>query len=133
MDKLVEHLFVFEGDGVIRDYPGNYSDYREWSKKQQAERDLRNAEAKRQAKKEKGLEVKEVSNVRKLSYEERKEFRRLEKEIEKLEKKKLELSNKFSDTSLSGEDFANLSKELGQIDKDIEEKEDRWLELSEWV
>ncbi len=134
MDKLVEHLFVFEGDGFIRDYPGNYTRYREWKRTQEEEKELINAEKKRQAKKLKSnTPVKEEPKGRRLSYEERKEFRSLEKAIEKLEKKKLELSNKFSDPSLTGEDMAKLSKELGLIGKEIEEKEDRWLELSEWA
>ena len=133
MDKLVDHLFVFEGDGYVRDYPGNYSDYRAW-KQIQVEKEQKEAEIRNKAEKQRiNALPKEEPKGRRLTYEERKEFRSLEKAIEKLEKKKLEISNKFSDPSLTGEDMEKMSKELGRIGKEIEEKEDRWLELSEWA
>ena len=133
MDKLVDHLFVFEGDGYVRDYPGNYSDYRAW-KQIQEEKEQKEAEIRNKAEKQRiNALPKEEPKGRRLTYEERKEFRSLEKAIEKLEKKKLEISNKFSDPSLTGEDMEKMSKELGRIGKEIEEKEDRWLELSEWA
>ncbi len=123
MDKLVDHLFIFEGDGKIRDYNGNYTEYRAQKKIDDRERE--------RAPKEKKQRVKEVSDKPKLSYMERKEFNSLEKEIEKLEKQKTEITDKFNDPNLSSEEIQELSIELGRVKQLIDEKEMRWLELSE--
>jgi len=125
MDKLVDHLFIFEGDGVIKDYNGNYTEYRANKKIEDRQKE--------KAPKEKKQRVKPDSEKPKLSYNERKEFNRLEKEIEKLETKKAEITEKFNDTSLSSEEIQKLSIELGQINQSIDEKEMRWLELSEFA
>ncbi len=123
MDKLVDHLFIFEGGGKIKDYNGNYSEYR-------AKRKLEIRQQEK-APKEKKQREKPDDGKPKLSYMERKEFNRLEKEIEKLEVKKKEITEQFNDTSLSPDEIQNLSVELGAINKSIDEKEMRWLELSE--
>lgn len=130
MDKLVEHLFIFEGNGKIKDYNGNYSDYRviQKAKDQEKERIERKAEKDLNKKNKEA----EKANSQKMSYEERKEMNRLEKEIQKLEAKKATISERFNDTeNLTPDDISKLSKELSDIDKTIEEKEERWLELAE--
>ncbi|MCF1191251.1 ABC-F family ATP-binding cassette domain-containing protein [Mangrovimonas sp. AS39] len=121
MDKIVDHLLVFKGEGEIDDFPGNYTDYRvyEDSRPQETESD----------KKEK-KEWKKDSNS-KLSYNEQKEFNNLESKIKALEKDKLELESQFHDTSLTNDQIQELSQKLQSLLDDIEEKELRWLELSE--
>jgi ATP-binding cassette subfamily F protein uup len=129
MDKIVDHLFVLEGDGQIKDYNGNYTTYR-------AEQHERLREEQRLSRENRN---KDTSNVQieaekpKVSYEEQKEYKRLEKEIKKLEEKKLTLSEEFNDPSLTPEKIQSLSIELSQIQKSIEEKEERWFELAELI
>ena len=130
MDKLVDHIFVFEGNGKIRDCNGNYTEYRARAKKeeQEARKEQRNNES---AKKKAPKQQKEESTQPKLTYEQRKELGRLEKEIEKLEKRKAELVEGFNQSGISSEDIQKLSIELGEVEKTLEEKEMRWLELGE--
>ena len=127
MDKLVDHMFVFEGEGKIKDFNGNYSEYRE----------LKRAE-KEESQKEKPVEKvvateveKPTAPVRKLSYNEKKELRSLESKMEKYESKKAEIAEMFNDPELSQERIKELSLELGEIQNKIDESENRWLELSE--
>ncbi len=131
MDKLVDHLFVFEGEGKIKDYPGNYSAYRNWKSDQDQ---LKTASKE----KEPTAKIEETPTAdapakRRLNYNEQMEYRNLENEIAKLEIKKKQITEKFNDTSLTNEQMTALSVELGQVTKSIEEKEDRWLELSEFA
>ena len=126
MDKVVDHLFVFEGDGKIKDYNGNYTEYRAIVKK-------RLNESRQQATAPKVKKEKPQSEERKLNYQERKEFNRLEKEIGKLEKRKAEIVAQFNDTSLDPSEIEKLSIELGELNKNIDDKEMRWLELSEFA
>lgn len=128
MDKIVDHLFVFRGNAEIEDFPGNYSDYRAYEDSNIQES---------RALKEKNNETKSTKNSwkeeetgKKLSFLEQKEYKQLEKEIQKLESKKEELQNKFTDTTLSGDAIAKLSIELKEITNAIEEKTERWFELS---
>jgi len=132
MDKVVEHLFIFEGDGKIKDYNSNYSDYRAAKKKEINERKQAERDSAPKATTEKTTSTTSTDEVRRLTYMERKELGRLEKEIAKLEKKKAEIVEKFNDTRISGEEISELSIELGEIGTQIEEKEMRWLELSEF-
>ncbi len=125
MDKLVDHLFIFEGEGQIKDYNGNYTEYR-------ANKKIENRQQEK-APKEKKQRVKADADKPKLSYMERKEFNRLEKEIEKLETRKAIITEKFNDSNLSSEDIQKLSIELGEVTNSIDEKEMRWLELSEFA
>ncbi|MEO9513830.1 MAG: ABC-F family ATP-binding cassette domain-containing protein [Flavobacteriaceae bacterium] len=127
MDKIVDHLFIFRGNGVIEDFPGNYSDYRAY----ESSKVIANREAKsnNQEKTEK-TNWKEKENSQKLSYSEQKEHKQLEKEIQKLEEKKEVFQNKFTDPSLSGEEIAQLSINLKELSNTIEEKTERWFELS---
>jgi len=125
MDKIVDHLFVFRGEGVVEDFPGNYSDYRVYENSKVIE--------KRENKT--GSSEKTENNWRdtsggKLSYAEQKEYKQLEKDIQKLEEKKSLLQNKFTDPKLDGDEIADLSIELKEITDTIEEKTERWFELS---
>ena len=123
MDKIVDHLFVFKGDGLIDDFPGNYSDYRAYEDSVPAK------EKEPESKKEK-MEWRDKETTRKLSYHEQKEYKQLETAIEKLEKKKEVLQGKFSDPSMSGEEINNISIELGELETELETKTERWFELS---
>ncbi len=128
MDKIVDHLFVFRGNAVIEDFPGNYSDYRTYEDSNiQESRTLK--EKKNETKSTKNT-WKEEETGKKLSFLEQKEYKQLEREIQKLESKKEELQNKFTDPTLSGEAIAKLSIELKEITNAIEEKTERWFELS---
>jgi ATP-binding cassette subfamily F protein uup len=125
MDKLVDHLFVFEGAGVIKDFPGNYTQFR------LEEKIVDSLQVKDDRKKDVILN-RETSNVnRKLSYKEKKEFEQLEKEIHELEAEQKNLTEKLS-TNVSYEEITSVSERLLLINTMLEEKEMRWLELSEF-
>ncbi|HMR88405.1 MAG TPA: ABC-F family ATP-binding cassette domain-containing protein, partial [Saprospiraceae bacterium] len=124
MDKLVDHLFILEGNAVLRDYNGTYSDYRE----------LKKAEDRDKSKVDKSpIEIVEIKEEEKskATFEQRKDFARIEKEIKKLEEKKAEITSKFDDASLSPEKIMELSKELDNIQSQLEEKEEKWMELAD--
>ena len=123
MDKIVDHLFVFRGEGVIEDFPGNYSDFRVYEDSKPVVTEIE------EDKKEK-TNWKKDSNA-KLSYNEQKEFKNLESKIKSLEFDKTELEQKFLNPELSTDEINTLSKKLQDILDSIEEKEMRWLELSE--
>jgi len=132
MDKLVDHLFVFEGDGEIRDFPGNYTQYREWEKDQEKEK----AESKKEVKPvEKPVEVPVESVVenktRKLSFKEKREIELLEQEIEKLETEKKDIEAKLASGEIAFDKLEPLTQRIGQIIQLLDEKGMRWLELSE--
>ena len=125
MDKIVDHLFVFRGDAVVEDFPGNYSDYRAYEDSQVIEK-----REQKEALSSSKSSWKEPDTTVKLSYAEQQEHKRLEKEIKKLEEKKVELQQKFTDASLSGEEIDALSIELQEVMDTIDEKTERWFELS---
>ena len=125
MDKIVDHLFVFKGDGVVEDFPGNYSDYRAYEDSQVTE--------KRQQKEEMDTTKttwKKTETTNKLSYNDQKEYKQLDRDIKKMESKKEDLQAKFTDASLSGDEIAALSIELGELSDTIDAKTERWFELS---
>ncbi|WP_108246599.1 ABC-F family ATP-binding cassette domain-containing protein [Muricauda brasiliensis] len=125
MDKIVDHLFVFRGEGIIEDFPGNYSDYRAYeSSKVIEERENKTTSS------EKTENNWRDTSGGKLSYSEQKEYKQLEKDIQKLEEKKVVLQNKFTDPELDGDEIANISIELKEVTDAIEEKTERWFELS---
>ncbi len=125
MDKIVDHLFVFRGDAVIEDFPGNYSDYRAYEDSQiQEKREQKESQPTNKT------NWKEADTGTKISYAEQQEFKKLEREIQKLEKSKVALQEKFTDGSLSGDDIKNLSIELNDITDAIDSKTERWFELS---
>jgi ATP-binding cassette subfamily F protein uup len=127
MDKIIDHLFVFEGDGKTRDFPGSYTDYREYKKLEQQEASKEKIETEKNEKEK----TQRVNNRKaKLSYNEQKEFKQLEKDIDKLELRKKEIHSLFENGDLESDNIQKLSIELGEIDNSIEEKEERWMELS---
>ncbi len=128
MDRLVDHLFVFEGDGEVRDFPGNYSQYRLWLKeKQTAEAPVR-----KPAEETVAAAVAATSEPkRKLSYKEKREFEQLEKEIPGLETERRQLEEQLSNTTLPYDQLTLITKRIGEITQELEWKEMRWLELSE--
>lgn len=138
MDKIVDHLFVLNGDGLVRDYPGNYTAYRETEllEKQAAKQQKKAQQAKAQKSKVQESKVQEkaptaVAKVKQISHEEQKELKRLERQIAKLEEKKVQISAQFNDSSLSSAKITELSKELSVTNEQLEEKEMRWMELVE--
>ncbi|ADY27872.1 ABC-F family ATP-binding cassette domain-containing protein [Cellulophaga lytica] len=126
MDKIVDHLFVFRGNAVIEDFPGNYSDFRSYEDSAVLEsRENKEKEAKTEKK-----SWKTEGKTNKLSFQEQKEYNNIENKIKKLEEKKVTLQNKFSDASLSGDEIDKLSKELQLVIDEIDKKTERWFELS---
>ncbi|MEL6989299.1 MAG: ATP-binding cassette domain-containing protein, partial [Bacteroidota bacterium] len=125
LDKLADHLFIFEGNGIIKDYNGKYSDYRALLKERHK------SEQKIQQKSKKEAKEKTAQQDSGLSYEDRKKIKRLERDIERLEEKKAQIQEKFLDASLPLEEIQKLSKELDEIKEKIEEKEMEWMELAE--
>ena len=129
MDRLVEHLFVFEGDGIIRDFPGNYSQYRESSanSQQSTVNSLQSTDGNTAIEAERTNKEK----TRQLSYKEKREFEMLEKEIPELTKEKETISEKLNSGTAPFEELQQLSVRIGEITQLLDEKEMRWLELSE--
>ena len=120
MDKIVDSLFVFRGNGVIENFPGNYSDFRTYEDSKPAEPSKKNTTEKPQKENTKS----------KLSYNEKREFGALEKDIEKLERKKKTIETLFNDSTMTPDEISEKSNELQEIISSLEEKEERWLELS---
>jgi ATP-binding cassette subfamily F protein uup len=131
MDKMVDHLFVFEGDGEIKDIIGNYTDYRK-NQKQEA-RELKNAPVKEVEVKEEPKTVEKPIEKRKLSFKEKQEYEQLPNEIERLEEKKEKLTFELSNASKSNQEIMDLGNELAKVVAELEQKSDRWLELAEFV
>ncbi len=131
MDKIVDHLFVFRGDTVVDDFPGNYSDFRAYEDSVIIEN--RTAKKENAEKKSDKISWKNEEKTKKLSFNEQKEYNQIEKVIQKLEAKKVEIQNKFMDTTLSGDEIANLSKDLKEVEDSIETKTERWFELSAMI
>ena len=127
MDRIVDHLFVFEGNGVIRDFPGNYAEYRE----EQSGKEIDTEKIKSQIIITKEMAVKPISEKRKPSFNEKREFEMLEKEIKDLNKEKTTITLKLSDSKLEYAEIEKLSTRFKDISLIIDEKELRWLELSD--
>ena len=139
MDKVVDHLLVFKGEGEIQDFPGNYTQYREWSRLQTKEEEASakgksaaNAPAKTEnnaagtAKRDASFE-----NKRKMTYKEKREYEQLAKEIEALEAEQKQLEEALCSGTLSVDELTEKSKRLPLIKDELDEKEMRWLELAE--
>ncbi|WP_304314640.1 ribosomal protection-like ABC-F family protein [Phocaeicola plebeius] len=125
MDKVVDHLLVFKGQGDIRDFPGNYSDYRDWK--------LAKAEHEKEAAKPKEEKTQRVrlNDKRRMTFKERKEFEQLEKEIAALEEEKKQIEDALCSGTLSVDELTEKSKRLPLLNDELDEKTMRWLELSE--
>ena len=131
MDKMVDHLFVFEGNGEIKDIIGNYTDYR---KNQKLEaREIKNNPPKEVVVKEEPKVVEKPVEKRKLSFKEKQEYDNLPNEIDKLEQEKERLTQELSDGSKTNQQIMDLGNQLAKVVADLEQKSDRWLELAEFV
>ncbi len=128
MDKIVDHLFVFEGDGLIKDFPGNYSQYREWLTSKELE--LKKQDKLAAPKPDKPKVQKEKT---KLSYKEQQEFDQLTLKIAQLEQEKAIIEVGFSDGSLQDDALIKASERHAALIEELNEKELRWLQLSEWI
>ncbi len=121
MDKVVDHLFVFRGQGIVEDFPGNYSDFRAYE-------DSSVSNEKSASKKEKVTWKKTTSPQ--LSFNEQKEYKRLEKDLQKLEEEKKNLENSFATEAYSVDEIETVSRKIKELTDTIEEKEMRWFELA---
>jgi ATP-binding cassette subfamily F protein uup len=125
MDKIVDHLFVFQGEGVIEDFPGNYSDHRVYEDSK-----IEDKNATHSAEKKVKKEWKETPKKAVLTFDEQKEFKKIEKEIEKIELEKESIQNRFSTENLEPQKIEELSINLGKLDQKLDQKTTRWFELS---
>jgi ATP-binding cassette subfamily F protein uup len=124
MDKIVDHLFVFRGEGKIEDFPGNYSDFRAYEGLENT------AVSSRKKPKTEWKNTADDSNENKPSYKDQRILKKLEKKIASLESKKEKLQNQFTDETLSPDDIKALSIELKTVEETLEEKTDEWLNCS---
>ena len=125
MDKVVDHLFVFKGNGVVKDFPGNYTQYREWEKLEPEPKKAQNNQNTLKAQSYQG------ERTRKLSFREKQEFEALGKEIDEVENEKADIEAALSSGTLSTQEIIDLSKRLPIVNDLLDEKSMRWLELSE--
>ena len=130
MDKVVDHLLVFKGDGAIKDFPGNYTQYRQWSALQSKEEEK--TEKKKNTQKTSATAEREPnSRPRRLSFKEQREMQQLEKDIEALEAEQRMLEEELCSGKLSVEELTEKSIRLPKLKEELDEKSFRWLELSE--
>lgn len=124
MDKVVDHLLVFKGNGVVKDFPGNYTQYREWCS-------LKSREDESEAKKDAKPREKRHKERHKMSYKEKMEFAQLEKDIARLEQEKKDIEEQLCSGTLSVDELTEKSKRLPLLKDELDMKEMRWLELSD--
>ena len=136
MDKVVDHLLVFKGNAELKDFPGNYTDYREWNElMEEEEREEKKAQESRTKNQEPRQQPtasnQQTATKRKLSFKEKQEFEALEKEIPELEAEKAEIENQLASGTLSSDEIIKASQRHAEVNDLIDEKTMRWLELSE--
>ena len=132
MDKVVDHLLVFKGEGEIQDFPGNYTQYREWCRLQpKTEGEGAEKKATKSTAKEQPSATQKKEGKRKMTYKEKREYEQLTKELEQLENEQKTLEEALCSGQLSVEELTDKSKRLPEIKDEIDEKEMRWLELAE--
>jgi ATP-binding cassette subfamily F protein uup len=132
MDKVVDHLLVFRGNANLKDFPGNYTQYRDWKDAQeQAEKDAEASQKKLSPTPDKP--TRKETEKKKLTFRERKEFETLETNIAHLETEKAELETAMSSGTLNNNDLLTKSERIAQVINEIDEKTMRWLELSEFI
>ena len=132
MDKVVDHLLVFKGEGEIQDFPGNYTQYREWCRLQpKTEGEGAEKKATKPTVKEQPSATQKKEGKRKMTYKEKREYEQLTKELEQLENEQNTLEEALCSGQLSVEELTEKSKRLPEIEDEIDEKEMRWLELAE--
>ena len=129
MDKVVDHLWVFNGQADIRDFPGNYTQYRDWKDEQERQDRLQQKQTPKPRREV--VKSRPKNEKRKLSYKERRELEQLEHDIEALEEEKKTLEQALCSGTLSVEELTEMSKRLPQVSDEIETKTLRWMELSE--
>lgn len=140
MDRLVDHLFVFEGDAVVRDFPGNYTQLRLWQKEQERKEAENKETAVKEDKNKSAAETISTEGTentaqqkKRFSFKEKREFELLQKEIEELSKEKQTITEKLNSGSVPYEELQTLSNRIGEVTALLDEKEMRWLELSEYT
>lgn len=136
MDKVVDHVWAFEGDGRIKDFPGSYTDYRRWKSERESEekRALSAKSADKPTQKpEKTSDTAQASQRRRLTFKEKKEFEALDEAIPRLEAEKAALEADLSSGTLSAAQLQEKSLALSRLMEELDEKSMRWLELGEWV
>ena len=133
MDKVVDHLLVFQGEGKIKDFPGNYTQYREWQKLQPKDAATTAIPQQPTTTKSGPRDPNAAPQKRRLTYKERQEFTQLEKDIETLTAEKADIENALSSGTIDVEKITELSKRLPILNEELDEKEMRWLELSEFA
>ena len=126
MDKVVDHLLVFKGDGVIKDFPGNYTQYREWLTLKGRDEALQDGKATRQPKRDY-----RNADKRKMTYKEKTEYAQLEKDIAALEEEQRQIEEALCGGTVDIDTITAMSKRLPQLKDELDEKSMRWLELSE--
>ena len=132
MDKIVDHLLIFHGNGEVQDFPGNYTQYREWKKLQSKAEEV--SSSKFQVSGSKGTAASYRNDTRRrLSYKEKQEFQQLERDIEALTLEKAAAEEALSSGTLSVEEITKLSERFQVVTQQLDEKEMRWLELSEYA
>ena len=132
MDKIVDHLLIFHGNGEVQDFPGNYTQYREWKKLQPKAEEV--SSSKFQVSGSKGTAASYRNDTRRrLSYKEKQEFQQLERDIEALTLEKAAAEEALSSGTLSVEEITKLSERFQVVTQQLDEKEMRWLELSEYA
>ncbi len=123
MDKIVDHLFVFRGEGEVEDFPGNYSDFRSYEDSVEPIREEKTDGANK-------TNWKEQQAKKGLTFNEQKEFQRIERDIKDLEFDKKQIEDAFTDGKVADADIEAKAAKLQKIIKTLEEKEERWFELS---
>ena len=131
MDKVVDHLLVFKGQGVIKDFPGNYTQFREWQNLQLKEE--ANVPKNKTTKDKPTRSSQRDSQKKRLSYNEKREFEQLEKDIARLENEQKQIEEELCSGKLSVEELTEKSKRLPVLKEELDEKSMRWLELSEFA
>jgi ATP-binding cassette subfamily F protein uup len=134
MDRVVDHLFAFEGEGEIKDFPGNYSEYREWKEQElQNEQSAISNKQKTKAITIENNKAQTANSKPQLSFKEKHEFKKLEQEMPSLQKEKISLEEKMNEGKLSYDELQKSAERINVIIKLLDEKEMRWLELSERI
>lgn len=133
MDKVVDHLLVFHGNGQVKDFPGNYTQFRDSEKLQQKELITKDSPTVSSPQASSNAKPRLVEKKRKLSFKERQEFEQLEKDIEALEQEKSDIETALSSGTVSVEEITLMSKRLPLLNDELDEKSMRWLELSEFA
>ena len=130
MDKVVDHVLVFHGDGQVQDFPGNYTQYREWKRERDEQQKATKGETDK-SRQNAYREENQSNRKRRLTFKEKQEYQTLETEIDRLETEKASLEEALSSGLLSSDEIVEKSKRLNTVNSELDTKSDRWLELSE--